>query len=268
MPPLLVCAKHLYRGVMFIAAQYKMCCICVTCGWTCFKAITLHTLVHMCHDSNLPASARLLFQPRLVCSFGAAQQAPMLQGGQSPIPRSIFPSQKTAFGSPFPALPPSMQLASSSHAQQALLPHPASPQGHASQQTASPQQASGPAAKQSPAGTSSAPTAASMDASGSASGQSARQDSTAAYWTPMKASADLPHQALVDKVTKGKQLLPNSLIGAGLDPARLASTPRPQGPRRFQGQHHQKHIAKHAVACIAHSILAQACLSLGSNARC
>lgn len=59
----------------------------------------------------------------------------------------------------------------------------------------------------------------------------------------MKASAYLPHQALVDKVTKGKQLLPNSLIGAGLDPARLASTPRPQGPRRFQGQHHLERIA-------------------------
>ncbi len=83
-----------------------------------------------------------------------------------------------------------------------------------------------------------------MEASGSASGQSATQDGTAMHWTPMKASADLPHQALVDKVTKGKQLLPNSLIGAGLDPARLASTPRArQGLRRFQGQHHHKHIA-------------------------
>ncbi|KAL0020784.1 hypothetical protein WJX79_001713 [Trebouxia sp. C0005] len=40
---------------------------------------------------------------------------------------------------------------------------------------------------------------------------------------------------LVDKVTRGKQLLPNSLIGAGLDPVRPASTPRPQGLRRFQG---------------------------------
>ncbi|KAA6423688.1 MAG: hypothetical protein FRX49_06259 [Trebouxia sp. A1-2] len=168
-------------------------------------------------------------------SFGTAQQAPMLQRGQSPIPNSIFPSQTAAFGLPFPALPPSMQPASSSHAQQALWPHPASPQGHASQQTASPQQASGLAAKQSPAGTSSTPIAASMDASGSVSGQSARQDGTATYWTPMKASADLPHQALVDKVTRGKQLLPNSLIGAGLDPVRPASTPRPQGLRRFQG---------------------------------
>jgi len=168
----------------------------------------------------------------------------MLQGGQSPIPRSIFPSQKAAFGSPFPALPPSRQLASSSHAQQALWPNPASPQGHAGQQTASPQQASGLDAKHSPAGTSSTPTTASMEASGSASGQSATQDGTAMHWTPMKASADLPHQALVDKVTKGKQLLPNSLIGAGLDPARLASTPRArQGLRRFQGQHHHKHIA-------------------------
>ncbi|DBA96104.1 TPA: hypothetical protein ACH3X1_001599 [Trebouxia sp. C0004] len=168
-------------------------------------------------------------------SFGTAQQAPMLQGGQSPIPRSIFPSQKAAFGSPLPALPPSMQLAPSSYAQQALWPHPASPYGHAGQQTASPQQAFGLTAKHNPAGTSSTPTAASAEASGSASGQSARQDGTAAYWTPMKASADLPHQALVDKVTKGKQLLPNSLIGAGLDPARLAKTPRPQGPRHFQG---------------------------------
>lgn len=45
-------------------------------------------------------------------------------------------------------------------------------------------------------------------------------------WTPMKASNDLPRQALVNKVMKGKELPSNSLIGAGLDPTKSASTPR------------------------------------------
>ena len=45
-------------------------------------------------------------------------------------------------------------------------------------------------------------------------------------WTPMKASNDLPRQALVNKVMKGKELPSNSLIGAGLDPTKSAPTPR------------------------------------------
>lgn len=45
-------------------------------------------------------------------------------------------------------------------------------------------------------------------------------------WTPMKASNDLPRQALVNKVMKGKELPSNSLIGAGLDPTKAASSIR------------------------------------------
>ena len=42
----------------------------------------------------------------------------------------------------------------------------------------------------------------------------------------MKASNDLPRQALLNKMMKGKELPSNSLIAAGLDPTKPASTPR------------------------------------------
>lgn len=42
----------------------------------------------------------------------------------------------------------------------------------------------------------------------------------------MKASNDLPRQALVNKLMKGKELPSNSLIGAGLDPTKSALTLR------------------------------------------
>ena len=59
------------------------------------------------------------------------------------------------------------------------------------------------------------------------SGMKPQQSRAAANsWTPMKASNDLPRQALVNKVMKGKNLPSNSLIGAGLDPTKSASTIR------------------------------------------
>lgn len=161
------------------------------------------------------------------------QQQPALQGSQSPIPKAIFPAQHAPFGSPLPAAPPSRQAAPSPHAQQALVLHTTATPSLISQPDASAQQVSGLGARQSVAAPFSVPT----DASESGSGQSARQGSAAVSWTPMKASADLPHSALVDKLTKGKQLTQNSLIGAGLDPSRLAGTPRTHSVRRFKGQY-------------------------------
>lgn len=60
--------------------------------------------------------------------------------------------------------------------------------------------------------------------------------SAAQSWTPMKASNDLPRQALVNKLMKGKELPINSLIAAGLDPTKSASTPRSSNPKSLQSK--------------------------------
>lgn len=154
------------------------------------------------------------------------------------MPKSIFPSGPAAFGSPLPALPSSRQAAPSQQAQQALVPQ-SQQQRLVSQHDQSMQRSPGLVPGQSTAGPSDTPTTASADdASGSAPGsrQSPRHGSVAASWTPMKASNDLPRQALENKLMRGKQLPPNSLIAAGLDPTISASTPRPQSIRRFKGQ--------------------------------
>lgn len=48
----------------------------------------------------------------------------------------------------------------------------------------------------------------------------------------MKAPHDLPRQALVNKLMKGKELPKNSLLAAGLDPT--MSGPTPRSARQFQ----------------------------------
>lgn len=191
--------------------------------WKCIQGQSSHS-GHACFSALDPVYHS--------CRFNE-QQRPLLQAAQSPLPTSIFKPQPVAFGSPAPAPQPSRFAPASNqaHTQRALIPQPAS-QGVSNQR--SDQIQPGQLPRQITVATSGTLTNASTD--DSESGQSSRQGAVAASWTPMRATADLSRQALANKLMKGKQLPPNSLIAAGLDPTRSAASPRPQSIRRFKGQ--------------------------------
>ena len=158
------------------------------------------------------------------------------QAASRPAPQSYWPqpvSQASVpFGSPALLLQPRQNAANTTPARQTPVTHSASA-GLSTQAIEQQQHTPSNAARGTPAPLSLL--SADQPSSGHDLAQSPKLMDSGKAWTPMKASADLSRQALQSKLTPGKQLPANSLIGAGLDPTTSGSTPRPHSTRRFTG---------------------------------
>ena len=145
------------------------------------------------------------------CRLGGLSQQHLLQSPQGPAPVSGLKDQPFSFDSqPSSKVQQAQQnLVGPLQTPSRLLQQPASSAGNSARQTSA--TSSGPGSNAFSFGSDSTPK---------------QHNAAAKSWTPMKAPNDLPHQALLNKMMKGKELPSNSLIAAGLDPTKPASTPR------------------------------------------